>query len=98
MWGVFGRAFERCCSCSLLSCLFSHAPDGSTTYQGALCSRPCQLAGTATYRLPHHPRYKEAFRNPLYKPIWFKAFGTVRYTRLVSCPACYQEGSAGLAG
>jgi hypothetical protein len=85
MWGVFGRAFERCCSCSLLACLFNHAPDSSTTYQGALCSRPCALSGTATYRLPHHPRYKEAFKNPLYKPIWFKAFGTERYTRLVSC-------------
>jgi len=42
------------------------------------------LAGVPTYRLPHHPRYSEIFSNPLYKPVWFKAFGRLRYTTLVS--------------
>lgn len=42
------------------------------------------LAGAPTYRLPHHPRYSEIFSNPLYKPVWFKAFGRLRYTTLVS--------------
>lgn len=41
------------------------------------------LAGAPTYRLPHHPRYSEIFSNPLYKPVWFKAFGRLRYTTLV---------------
>jgi hypothetical protein len=44
------------------------------------------LAGAPTYRLPHHPRYSEIFSNPLYKPVWFKAFGRLRYTTLVSAP------------
>jgi hypothetical protein len=33
--------------------------------------------------MPHHPRYKDMFDNPMYKPIWFKAFGRLRYTQLV---------------
>lgn len=45
------------------------------------------LAGVPTYRLPHHPRYSEIFSNPLYKPVWFKAFGRLRYTTLVSALA-----------
>jgi hypothetical protein len=83
LWGVLGRTVESCCRCSVLSCLFSHAPDTWLTYQEALAGSPCMLQGTATYRLPHHPRYKDSFANPLYKPIWFKAFGISRYTRLV---------------
>lgn len=41
------------------------------------------LVGAPTYRLPHHPRYSDMFSNSLYKPIWFKAFGRLRYTTLV---------------
>jgi hypothetical protein len=48
------------------------------------CTKPgVALAGVATYRLPHHPKYSEIFSNPLYKPVWFKAFGRLRYTTLV---------------
>jgi hypothetical protein len=31
-------------------------------------------------------RYSDIFSNPLYKPVWFKAFGRLRYTALLSRP------------
>jgi hypothetical protein len=34
--------------------------------------------------MPRHPMYKDMFTNPMYKPIWFKAFGLTCFTRLVS--------------
>eukprot|EP00878_Enallax_costatus_P046737 GHUV01057013.1.p1 GENE.GHUV01057013.1~~GHUV01057013.1.p1 ORF type:complete len:119 (+),score=19.52 GHUV01057013.1:369-725(+) len=64
------------------------------TYEKALAlsndpkaQREGKLAGTPTYRLPHHPRYWDLFGdNAAYKPLWFKAFGRDRYTQLVSRP------------
>jgi hypothetical protein len=32
--------------------------------------------------LQHNPRYAQAFANPLYKLIWFRAFGLSAYSRL----------------
>lgn len=66
------------------------------TYQEALRERqaqsgksdsaksPTALSGAETYRLPHHPRYMDIFTHPLYKPIFFKAFGQLCYTTLAS--------------
>lgn len=84
-----------CCKESHTSTLYEEV-----TYEAALLARHAQsgnsgarhiafadtvaLAGAPTYRLPHHPRYSEIFHNPLYKPVWFKAFGRLRYTTLVS--------------
>eukprot|EP00878_Enallax_costatus_P041940 GHUV01048870.1.p1 GENE.GHUV01048870.1~~GHUV01048870.1.p1 ORF type:complete len:100 (+),score=14.49 GHUV01048870.1:369-668(+) len=76
------------------------------TYEKALAlsndpkaQREGKLAGTPTYRLPHHPRYWDLFGdNAAYKPLWFKAFGRDRYTQLVRCCQqhqlqCIQHGS-----
>jgi len=46
-------------------------------------SSSCRLQGAPTYRLPHHPKYMDAFENPMYKPIWFKVFGRGCYTHIV---------------
>jgi hypothetical protein len=32
--------------------------------------------------------YKDMFANPMYKPLWFKAFGLSCYTRLVGALCC----------
>ena len=68
--------------CALVSGLCRRGTAEPITYRTGRGARPCMLQGTATYRLPHHPRYKDSFANPLYKPIWFKAFGMSRYTYL----------------
>jgi hypothetical protein len=94
----FGKAFMAMCGCCCkeeqTSTLYEEV-----TYEAALLARHAQtgtsgstafantgvaLAGAPTYRLPHHPHYSEIFSNPLYKPVWFKAFGRLRYTTLVS--------------
>jgi hypothetical protein len=103
----FGKAFMAVCGCCCkeeqTSTLYEEV-----TYEAALLARHAQtgnsgstafantgvaLAGAPTYRLPHHPHYSEIFSNPLYKPVWFKAFGRLRYTTLVSrgmtAPACH---------
>jgi hypothetical protein len=92
----FGKAFMTICGCC---CKGEEAvnPEDEVTYEAALLARHAAqghkseggkpgvaLAGAPTYRLPHHPRYSEIFSNPLYKPVWFKAFGRLRYTTLVS--------------
>jgi hypothetical protein len=103
----FGKAFTAMCGCcckeSHTSTLYEevtyeaallarHAQsDNSGAGHSAFADVTVALAGAPTYRLPHHPRYSETFHNPLYKPVWFKAFGRLRYTTLVSdgCPACW---------
>lgn len=103
----FGKAFMAMCGCcckeSHTSTLYEevtyeaallvmHAQSGNSgAGHSAFADATVALAGAPTYRLPHHPRYSEIFHNPLYKPVWFKAFGRLRYTTLVSCcaaPCC----------
>lgn len=86
MYFFSGKAFA-CCSDE------DHdGPEIEVTYESALLatyskgSGRRKLAGTPTYRMPHHPRYKDWFENPMYKPVWFKAFGRLRYTQLVRMP------------
>jgi hypothetical protein len=82
-----GKAFSCCCVDE------DDGPEIEVTYESALLATygkgvgRRKLAGTPTYRMPHHPRYKDMFDNPMYKPIWFKAFGRLRYTQLV-CGSC----------
>lgn len=64
----------------------AQAASGSGGQARSLANQEVALAGAPTYRLPHHPRYSEIFSNPLYKPVWFKAFGRLRYTTLVRLP------------
>lgn len=86
LWGILGSMFESCCDCNMLSCLFRDRGRGiEVTYEDAITGiSSSRLHGAPTYRLPHHPKYADAFTNPLYLPIWFKAFGRSRYTRIVS--------------
>lgn len=82
-----GKAFKSCSDEG-----DSDEPEIEITYESALlstynkkASSDRKLAGTPTYRLPHHPRYQDMFGdNAAYKPLWFKAFGRDRYTQLVS--------------
>lgn len=87
MYFASGKAFKSCSS--------TPDDDGAeveVTYAAALLSAnssgPSMLAGAPTYRMPHHPRYRDMFDNAMYKPIWFKAFGRLRYTQVVRKPGC----------
>lgn len=48
------------------------------------------LSGTATYQLPHHPRYAHVFSGRLHRAIWLQAqlpqdsTGRQRFTRVMS--------------
>lgn len=92
LYGVFGQLLEKLCGCKLLSCLTEDAvQDNGVSYESALVgidrsgkNSMLMLNGTPTYRMPHHPLYKDMFSNPMYKPLWFRAFGRARYSRLVS--------------
>lgn len=98
-----GAAFKSCCGD------LDEGPEIEITYESALqsayskkASSNRKLAGTPTYRLPHHPRYRDMFGdNAAYKPLWFKAFGRDRYTQLVRvlvCKCCsyHTVGATGL--
>lgn len=82
---VYFASGKACKACSEEQ---DDSPEVEVTYESALLSANNQsgrskLAGTATYRMPHHPRYQDLFENAMYKPIWFKAFGKLRFTQLV---------------
>jgi hypothetical protein len=83
-----GKAFACCCADE------DDGPEIEVTYESALLATygkgagRRKLSGTPTYRMPHHPRYKDMFDNPMYKPIWFKVFGRLRYTQLVRGGQC----------
>eukprot|EP00879_Flechtneria_rotunda_P029529 GHRR01031945.1.p2 GENE.GHRR01031945.1~~GHRR01031945.1.p2 ORF type:complete len:160 (-),score=40.15 GHRR01031945.1:117-596(-) len=81
-----GKAFKICTTKH-----DSNEPEDETTYESALqsigktgCKGHRVLHGAPTYRMPHHPRYQDMFNNAMYKPIWFRAFGRLRFTQLVS--------------
>eukprot|EP00775_Hariotina_reticulata_P011394 gene11394-11542_t len=85
MYCASGKAFKSCASTQ------DDGAEIEVTYAAALLSAnsssgPSMLAGAPTYRMPHHPRYRDMFDNAMYKPIWFKAFGRLRYTQVVSRP------------
>lgn len=89
MYGIFGRLLEKLCGCRLVTCGGGDgdagADGGGVPFEAALLGiGGVKLCGTPTYRMPRHPTYKDMFSNPMYKPIWFKAFGLSCFTRLVS--------------
>ncbi|KAI8468596.1 MAG: hypothetical protein J3K34DRAFT_477538 [Monoraphidium minutum] len=87
LYGVVGRALEALCGCKIAACCGGGGPQAlhPIPFDEALAGGGAKkLCGTPTYRMPRHPMYRDTFSNPMYKPIWFKAFGLSCYTRLVS--------------
>jgi len=57
----------------------------SITYEHAVVGAPGQrpLLGTPTYQLTHHPHYKRALNNPIFKPLYLQTVCGQQFTRLV---------------
>lgn len=95
-----GKAFRACMGSS--SSHYTAATAQGTTFEQALNAAAStgedvdggsdqpqpRLAGTPTYRLAHHPRYKTLLQHAgaLHQPLWLRTFGWQRFTRLVSRP------------
>ncbi|GBF87433.1 dynein heavy chain axonemal protein [Raphidocelis subcapitata] len=86
LYGVVGRCLEALCGCKIIACADAGAGGApAVSFDAALVGAGgTKLCGTPTYRMPRHPDYKDMFTNPMYKPIWFKAFGLTCFTRLMS--------------
>jgi hypothetical protein len=93
LYGVLGRCLEALCGCKIIACADAGAGSAPpVSFDAALVGAAgTKLCGTPTYRMPRHPDYKDMFTNPMYKPIWFKAFGLTCFTRLVRRQARQQS-------